>query len=414
MLRHILEGKNIVIGVTGGIAAYKMAEVVRLLVKQGAHVQVVMTAGATNFVSPLTFQTLSGRRVATSLFDLDEESRIGHIAIADEADAIMVAPATANVIGKLAAGIADDLLTTLLIATCSPICIAPAMNVKMLENKIVKKNLDRLRETGFQIAEPREGELACGYEGRGRLPEPGELVEELASLLVERDLEGWRLLVTAGPTWEPIDPVRHIANRSSGKMGYAIARAARRRGGGVILISGPSALCPPRGVETVRVSCAAEMRELVLARASGVDAVIMAAAVGDFRPARYSKVKIRRQRSLTLELKPNPDIIAEISKQRPRPVLVGFAAATGKLAQEAKVKLKQKGLDLIVANDVTKPGAGFDSDTNIVTIIGRAGKVERVPRKDKDEVADLILNRLVKLPRRDKVEASVPASRSSS
>lgn len=398
MLRHVFKNKNIIVGVSGGIAAYKAAELVRLLVKQEACVRVIMTAGARNFVGELTFQALSGNPVGTSVFDLAEEARIGHIALAESADAIVVAPATANIIAKLAVGIADDLLTTVIAATRAPVCVAPAMNVHMLEDRRVEANVARLRELGFRVVEPAEGDLACGYEGKGRLPEAAELLEEVAGTLQPDDLASRRILVTAGPTWEALDPVRYIANRSSGKMGFAVARAARRRGAEVDLVSGPTTLPVPRGVNLTRVLSAEEMRRAVLAFAPRADAIIMAAAVGDFRVAKPRGSKIRRLGSgLSLRLEPNPDILGELGGAHRSSVLVGFAAETGSVDERAKEKLERKGVDMIVANDVSQPGAGFDSDTNIVTIIERGAKPRRLPKKDKDEIADILLDRLVRL-----------------
>jgi len=398
MLRHVFKGKNIIVGVSGGIAAYKAAELVRLLVKEEASVRVIMTAGARNFMGELTFQALSGNPVGTSVFDPAEEARIGHIALAERADAVVVAPATANLIAKLAVGLADDLLTTVIAATKAPVCVAPAMNLHMLEDRRVEANVRRLREFGFRVIEPAEGDLACGYEGRGRLPEPTELLEEVASALQPDDLAGKRILVTAGPTWERLDPVRYIANRSSGKMGFAIARAAKRRGAEVDLVSGPTALPVPRGVNFTKVISAEEMRRAVLAFAPRADAIIMAAAVGDFRVAKPRTAKIRRIGSgLSLRLEPNPDILGELGGAHRSSVLIGFAAETGSVEERAKEKLERKGLDMIVANDVSQPGAGFDSDTNIVTIIERGAKPQRLPKKDKDEIADILLDRLVKL-----------------
>ncbi len=390
-----MRGKTIVVGVSGGIAAYKACEAVRLLVQAGATVQVVLTRAAEEFVTPLTLQTLSGRPVARRTFDLTEESEIGHIRIADAADALLIAPATANVIAKLATGIADDLLTTVVLATRAPVLVAPAMNVHMWENATVQANVARLREAGHVVIEPASGALACGYEGAGRLPEPDVLVEEVAVAVTEKTLAGRRVLVTAGPTWEALDPVRHVANRSSGKMGFAIARAARRRGARVTLVTGPTALADLRGVECLHVTSAREMEKAALQHAAAADCVVMAAAVGDYRPLEAARHKIKRGRGdLEIRLTPNPDILAKIGALPGQRVLVGFAAETRDLVANARRKLQAKGVHLMVANDVTAPDAGFDVDTNIVTLIDRSGRVERFEKMSKDEVAGVILDRV--------------------
>jgi len=390
-----MRGKTIVVGVSGGIAAYKACEAVRLLVQAGATVQVVLTRAAEEFVTPLTLQALSGRPVARRTFDLTEESEIGHIRIADTADALLIAPATANVIAKLATGIADDLLTTVVLATRAPVLVAPAMNVHMWENATVQANVARLRDAGHVVIEPASGALACGYEGAGRLPEPDVLVEEVAVAVTEKTLAGRRVLVTAGPTWEALDPVRHVANRSSGKMGFAVARAARRRGARVTLVTGPTALADLRGVECVHVTSAREMEKAALHHAAAADCVVMAAAVGDYRPLEAARHKIKRGRGdLEIRLTPNPDILAKIGALPGQRVLVGFAAETRDLVANARRKLQAKGVHLMVANDVTAPDAGFDVDTNIVTLIDRSGRVERFEKMSKDEVAGVILDRV--------------------
>ena len=401
-----LAGKTIVVGITGGIAAYKMCETVRLLVQAQAAVRVVLSHGGEAFVTPLTLQTLSGNPVARQTFDLTAESEIGHIRLADEADALLIAPATANVIGKLANGIADDLLTTLALATRAPILIAPAMNVHMWENPLVQQNLDRLRTLGRQVIPPAEGALACGYEGAGRLPEPASLVEEVAAAVTSPDLAGLRVLVTAGPTWERLDPVRHVANRSSGRMGYAVARMARRRGAAVTLVSGPTALAAPRGLDVVRVTTAEEMEHAVLRHAVHADVVVMAAAVGDYRPADAASHKLRRRRGeLTLRLMPNPDILARVSRLPGSRFLVGFAAETREVVASARRKLQAKGVHLMVANDVTAEGAGFDVDTNVVTLVERSGRILALEKMSKDDVANIILDRVrdLRAPRRPAV-----------
>jgi phosphopantothenoylcysteine decarboxylase / phosphopantothenate---cysteine ligase len=395
-------GKNqpptLVLGVTGGIACYKAVELVRLLVKDGFVVQVIMTRGAMEFVTPLTFQTLSGRPVASETFNLTQESEIGHIRLADTADLFVIAPATANVIGKIAAGIADDLLTTVLMATKAPVLLAPAMNIHMYENPILQENVRKLRRLGYYFMEPAEGYLACGYEGKGRLPEPEKILEEVHRLLKKKDLVGEKLLITAGPNQEPLDPVRYLSNRSSGKMGYALARAAIRRGAEVALISGPTTLEPPAGARLIPVTTAAEMRHAVLNEFPRCTAVIMAAAVTDYRPADFASKKMKRgQGSIELRLEPNPDILKEIGSQKNGKMLVGFAAETDELVANAKKKLKDKNLDMIVANDVTGAGAGFDVDTNVVTILDRGGGVRALPLMSKDELAEQIFDYLLAL-----------------
>jgi phosphopantothenoylcysteine decarboxylase/phosphopantothenate--cysteine ligase len=392
--------KHVILGVTGGIACYKAVELVRLLVKEEYTVQVIMTRGAMEFVTPLTFQTLSARPVATDTFDLTQESEIGHIDLADSADIFVIAPATANVIGKIAAGIADDLLTTVLMATQAPVLIAPAMNIHMYENPILQENLRKLRRVGYRILEPAEGYLACGYEGKGRLPDPESILEQIRWLLKKKDLAGEKLLITAGPSREPLDPVRYISNRSSGKMGYALARAAVQRGAEVVLISGPTALEPPAGVKLTPVNTAAEMRQAILNEFATCTAVIMAAAVADYHPVEFSPEKIKRGKGpLDVRLEPNPDILKELSQRKDRKLLVGFAAETGNLDDNAEKKLHEKNLDMIVANDVTKEGSGFDGDTNIVTIFDRRGASRSLPLMSKDKVAEQIFDHLLTLKR---------------
>ena len=392
--------KNVVLGVSGGIACYKAVELVRLLVKEQYTVQVIMTRGAMQFVTPLTFQTLSARPVATDTFNLTQESEIGHINLADSADIFVVAPATANVIGKIAAGIADDLLSTVLMATQAPVLIAPAMNIHMYENPILQENLLKLRRIGYEILEPDEGYLACGYEGKGRLPDPEAILEQIRLQLKKKDLAGEKLIVTAGPSREPLDPIRYISNRSSGKMGYALARAAARRGAEVVLISGPTALAPPPGVKVTAVNTAAEMRRAILEEYAACTAVIMAAAVADYHPAEFSADKIKRGKGpLDVRLEPNPDILKELGRRKDGKLLIGFAAETGNLDANAEKKLREKNLDMIVANDVTKQGSGFDGDTNIATIIDRRGATHSLPLMSKDELADQIFDHLLTLRR---------------
>jgi len=393
-----LSGKTIVLGVTGGIAAYKTPDLVRVLTRAGATVRTILTRAAEEFVTPLTLQTVSGQPVSRALFDLTEESRIGHIQLADTADALVIAPATANVIAKLAMGLADDLLTTDALATCAPVLICPAMNVHMWEHPTVRANLAAVRDAGRIVLEPDSGFLACGYTGAGRLPDPKVIAEEIEGLITAKDLQGVRVVVSAGPTWEALDPIRHLANRSSGKMGYALARIARRRGACVTLVSGPTAMTSPRGIEVVPVVSAREMEAAVMRHAATADVVVMAAAVGDFRPSEAARHKIKRGRAdLQLRLVPNTDILAKLGTLRGSKILVGFAAETRDLVANARRKLQAKGVHLMVANDVTSDGAGFDVDTNIVTLIERTGRVERLDKMSKDDVATAIFDRVVNL-----------------
>ncbi|MBI2088671.1 MAG: bifunctional phosphopantothenoylcysteine decarboxylase/phosphopantothenate--cysteine ligase CoaBC [Deltaproteobacteria bacterium] len=392
------ERPTIALGVTGGIACYKAVELVRLLVKEGFAVQVVMTREAMEFVTPLTFQTLSGRPVATETFSLTQESEIGHIRVADEAKLFVIAPATANIIGKIAAGIADDLLTTVLMATRAPVLIAPSMNVHMYEHPILQDNIRKLKGLGYHFMEPAEGYLACGYEGKGRLPEPEDIVEEIRRRLKKKDLIDEKLLITAGPNQEPLDPVRFISNRSSGKMGYALARIGLRRGAQVTLISGPTALPPPPGVCLVRATTAAEMREAVLQEFPQATAVLMAAAVADYHPEQPIGRKLKRAAGpIVLKLKPNPDILRELGARKNGRILIGFAAETEELVANARKKLREKNLDLIVANDVTQEGSGFESDTNVATLLDRRGTVRSLPLMSKEDLAERIFDYLLML-----------------
>jgi phosphopantothenoylcysteine decarboxylase/phosphopantothenate--cysteine ligase len=421
-----LEGRRAVLGVGGGIAAYKAAEIVRLLAKPpeeggegAAEVRVVMTEAATRFVTPLTFQTLSGHPVGTTLWDLTAESEIGHVALAQRADLVVVAPATADLIGRYAGGLADDLLTTVLLATTAPVAVAPAMNPAMWRHPAVEANVAVLRQRGVAVIDPVEGPLASRAEvaaGPGRMAEPAAVVEALGDLLAPKDLAGLPVLVTAGPTREALDPVRFLTNRSSGRMGCAIARAARRRGARVTLVAGPLEVPEPGGVEVVRVETAAEMAEAVLGRAADAAVVVMAAAVADYRPVRPEAQKVKKQagqEGWQVELVRNLDILAELGRRRREgqgagrrgPVLVGFAAETADLVHHAREKLVAKGADLIVANDVTAPGSGFGAETNQVVLVsgagGGAGGLDVRPLLPKSEVADAILDRV-----RDLVAAS--------
>jgi phosphopantothenoylcysteine decarboxylase/phosphopantothenate--cysteine ligase len=388
----------IILGVTGGIACYKAVELVRLLVKADFKVRVIMTRGAMEFVTPLTFQTLSGHPVATETFDLTQESEIGHINLADNADLFVIAPATANVIGKIASGIADDLLTTVLMATQAPVLISPAMNIHMYENPILQENLRKLRRIGYHIMEPADGYLACGYEGKGRLPDPEKILEEIEGLLKKKDLSGEKLLITAGPNREPLDPVRYISNRSSGKMGYALARAAVRRGAEVALVSGPTALEPPVGVRLIAVITAADMHEAILKEYGQCTAVIMAAAVSDYHAASVAEKKIKRGKGpIELRLEPNPDILKELGQNKHGKWLIGFAAETEDLTANAQTKMREKNLDIVIANNVAETGSGFDGDTNIATIVDRTGVTRALPMMSKDDLADRIYDHFLAL-----------------
>jgi phosphopantothenoylcysteine decarboxylase/phosphopantothenate--cysteine ligase len=394
-----LQGKEIVLGVTGSIAAYKAVELLRELVKAGASVKVVMTQSAQRFVAPLTFATLSRQEVMTDLFTLDYDAKIRHIAATEGADLLLVAPATANVIGKFARGLADDLLTNLFLASTRPVLLAPAMDADMYRHPAVQENLERLRAWGVRIVGPAEGELASGIWGPGRLAETQEILKAVTEILQPmNDLAGEVVLVTAGPTHEPIDPVRYLTNRSSGKMGYALAQEAADRGAQTILVSGPTALTAPRGVEVIHVETAQQMRAAILDHLPKATVVIKAAAVSDYRFSKPSKSKLKKsETSHTLELVPNPDILKEIGAQKGARIVVGFAAETGDLLRQAERKLKEKNLDLIVANDVTWEGAGFSHDTNHVIMIDLYGEIEEVPLSPKRQVARRILDRVVHL-----------------
>ena len=398
----MLSGKCVVVGVTGGIAAYNTCEVVSRLKKLHADVRVIMTKNATEFVSPLTFQSLSHNPVSVDTFANIQTWEIEHIALAQRADVFVIAPATANIIGKLACGIADDMLSTTVMATHAPVLIAPAMNTAMLENAATQQNMRTLSERGMRFIAPGTGMLACGTSGAGRMSEPSQIVDEIVRTLRPReDFAGLSVVVTAGPTAEPLDPVRYITNRSSGKMGYAIAEAAHARGAHVTLISGPTAIQPPKGVDVVRIGTTQELYDAVLGHADA-DVVIQAAAPADYRAREISPTKIKRTGdSLMIELVPNPDIAAALGvRKHPGQTLVGFAAETNNVIENAQGKLKRKSLDLIVANDVTRAGAGFDVDTNIVTLIDGEGMKE-LPMMTKREVADGILDRVAELRARN-------------
>jgi len=395
----MLKGKEIVLGVTGGIAAYKAAEFVRLLVKREASVHVVMTRNAQEFVTPLTFQTLSGNPVTTDSFKFVDETKIGHIALADLAEMIVILPATANIIGKIANGIADDFLSTMVMASRAPVLFVPSMNVNMWESKALQRNIETLAERGFHFIDPGEGELACGWYGKGRLADLEEVMEKMEDLFAPKDLKGERILVTGGPTQEPIDPVRFITNRSSGKMGYALAKVARRRGAEVFLVTGPTSFpIPRRDIEMVPVRTAEEMREAVLARTETCSVVIKAAAVSDYRPRVVSEKKLKKgEPYLSLELERTIDILGEIGKKKGNRILVGFAAETNDLVKNGRKKLLEKNLDFIVVNDVTRSDAGFGVDTNQVKILHSSGETTDLPLRSKEEVAEKILDEVLRI-----------------
>jgi phosphopantothenoylcysteine decarboxylase / phosphopantothenate---cysteine ligase len=396
---------RITLGVTGGVAAYKAAELVRLLQQDGFTVQVVMTRGAREFITPLTFAALSGQKVITDLFgdssggEANLESAIEHIAVAQRTDLLLVAPATADILAKFARGIADDFLTTLYLASTAPVVMAPAMNVNMWNHAATQENVAMLRAGGVTIVDPAEGYLACGMTGAGRLAGQAEIVAAVREVLkAVRDLTGETVLVTAGPTCEDLDPVRYLTNRSSGKMGYAVAEAAARRGAKVILISGPVSLETPAGVERIDVRTAKEMYFAVLDRAEGASIAILAAAVADYRPVEQHAEKIKKSNAaLTISLEPTTDILADVAKNKGQKIVVGFAAETDRVAENARKKLSAKNADLIVANDVTAEGAGFDQDTNIVTLFSRDGRDLALPKLSKSEVAQRILDEVIRL-----------------
>ncbi len=408
-----LSGKQIVLGVTGSIAAYKAVLLLRELTARGAEVTVVMSANAEHFVGALTFRTLSGRPVLSSLFDPQSEEAVEHVALAERADAFVVAPATANLLAKAAHGIADDFLTTLLLATRCPVLMAPAMDGGMWDHVAVQANVETLRERGITVLEPEAGALASGLSGRGRLPEVPTLVEAVERALTpQRDLAGERVLVTSGPTREPIDPVRYLSNRSSGKMGHAVASAALRRGAEVVLISGPTTLQPPPGAVYVPVQTAEEMREASLQHLASASVVIKAAAVADYRVERPSATKIKsggKDEGLTLSLVANPDILKELAQRKGGAFLVGFAAETNDVRKHAADKLRAKGVDLLVVNDVSQEGIGFDAEDNQVLLLDRWGGTLELPRMSKLEVAHAILDRVLALRSTPKTRRAQPS-----
>lgn len=393
---------RIALGVTGGIAAYKAAEILRLLQDRGVRAQVIMTRAAQEFVKPLTFAALSGEKVITSMFGADADqpnvdSAIEHIAVAESVQALLVAPATADILAKFAHGIADDFLTTFFLATTAPVVVAPAMNVNMWNHAATQANLEILRRRGVRIVEPGSGYLACGMVGAGRLAENETIVEAVLDVLqTTKDLAGETILITAGPTREPIDPVRYISNRSSGKMGYALAEVSARRGAKVILVSGPTVLTPPANLEVVNVETAAQMRDAVLARRDEATVIIKAAAVADYTPAKPQGKKMKQHDAFALDLTPTDDIVTLLANRRDDQLLIGFAAETDNVLEHARAKLLKKKMDAIVANDVSHQGIGFDSDLNAVTIITPAEVIE-VPTATKREVAGRVLDAVKRL-----------------
>jgi phosphopantothenoylcysteine decarboxylase/phosphopantothenate--cysteine ligase len=410
---------RITLGVTGGVAAYKAAELVRRLQQDGFSVQVVMTRSAREFVTPLTFAALSGQKVITDLFgdssggEANLESAIEHIAVAQRTDLLLVAPATADIIASFARGIADDFLTTLYLASTAPVVVAPAMNVNMWNHAATQENIETLRARGVIVVDPDEGYLACGMIGAGRLAGQEQIVAAVRKTMkAQRDLEGETVLITAGPTCEDLDPVRYITNRSSGKMGYAVADAAARRGAKVILVSGPTNLETPAGVERIDVRSANEMHRAVMDRVAAASTAILAAAVADYRPVEQHAEKIKRaDSSLTVSFEPTPDILADVAKNKGQKIVAGFAAETDHVAENARKKLLAKNADLIVANDVTAEGAGFDHDTNIVTLFSRDGRDLALPKMSKSEVAQRILDEVLRL--RAVLHGAAAAKRSS-
>jgi len=401
---------RIALGVTGGVAAYKAAELVRRLQQEKLDVQVVMTRAAQEFVTPLTFAALTGQKVITDLFSAvgaapaNVESAIEHIAVAQRIDLLLVAPATADILGKFAHGIAEDFLSTLYLATKAPVVVAPAMNVNMWDHPATQENLKLLRARGVHVVDPDEGYLACGMTGAGRLAATETIAKKVCEVLgLRRDFAGQTVLVSAGPTCEDIDPVRFLTNRSSGKMGYALAEAAHRRGAHVVLVSGPSELQIPEGVDWIPVRATEQMHRTVLERAREANVAIMAAAVSDYRPASAQDTKIKRgEGRFMLELEPTPDILAELGREKGNRVLVGFAAETDRVAENARGKLSRKGADMIVANDVTQEGAGFDTDTNIVTLYLRDGREIPQPKMSKLDVANRILDQVLEIQKQSK------------
>ena len=392
----MIKNKSVVLGVTGGVAAYKAVDLASRLARQGARVNVIMTRSAQEFVGPMSFRAITGQPVVTDMFDVNSEFSAAHIALAARADVVVIAPATANIMAKLACGIADDMLSTTVLATRAPVIIAPAMHANMYENQVTQENVAKLKARGFTFVGPVYGLLTGDAKGLGRFADVEDIIGTVRQVLGRSaDLAGRRIVVSAGGTREPIDPARHMSNRSSGKMGHAVAEAARDRGAQVVLVTAPTALRPPAGVEVVQVETTIEMRDAVVQAAATADALIMAAAPADFRPASRAESKIKRtSERITLELVENPDILAEVTANCIR---VGFAAESDHIVENAAKKAKKKNLDLIAANDITATDSGFDVDTNKVTLIDREGKVEELPLLSKYEVANRILDRVAAL-----------------
>jgi phosphopantothenoylcysteine decarboxylase/phosphopantothenate--cysteine ligase len=397
-MKRIIDSKNIVLGVSGGIAAYKSVELLRLLVKGGANVRVIMTKYAQAFVGALTFKALSGQTVCTDLFEKSNDASIRHIDWAEQADAVVIAPATANIIGKLANGIADDALSTFMMAVTCPVVICPSMNTHMFESNAVQRNIEILRSDGYFVINPESGILACGTTGPGRLPEPCDILDRTVFFLTPKDLKDKKILVTAGPTREPIDPVRFVSNPSSGKMGFAVARAAEYRGGKVTLITGPTNLLDPNNVAVIRVNTAKEMALAVFENMENSDIIIKTAAVSDYRPKDHAEQKLKKKEDeLVLSLEKTQDILKEIGRNKNERILVGFAAETERLEHHAEQKLTEKNLDIIVGNIVGHPDSGFGADTNRVTLFYRDGTKENLPKLPKDDVANILLDRILKI-----------------
>jgi len=397
-MKSIIDSKNIVLGVSGGIAAYKSVELLRLFVKEGANVRVIMTKYAQAFVGALTFEALSGQGVCTDLFKKSDDASIRHIDWAEQADAVVIAPATANIIGKLANGIADDALSTFMMAVTCPVVLCPSMNTHMFESNAVQRNLEILRSDGYFIIDPESGSLACGTTGPGRLPEPHDILDRTIFYLTPKDLKDKKILVTAGPTREPIDPVRFVSNPSSGKMGFAVARAAEYRGGKVTLITGPTNLLDPNNVAVIRVNTAKEMALAVFENIKHSDIIIKTAAVSDYRPKDHAEQKLKKKKDeLVLSLERTQDILKEIGRNKKEQILVGFAAETERLEQHAEQKLAKKNLDIIVGNIVGHPDSGFGADTNKVTLFYKDGTKENLPEMPKNNVANLLMDRILKI-----------------
>ena len=397
----MLKNKTVVIGVSGGIAVYKACDIVSRLKKLNANVHVIMTNNATEFVTPLTFQSLSQNYVVNDMFEEPKTWDVEHISLAKKADVFLIAPATANVIGKIANGICDDMLTTTVMATTGKVLIAPAMNTNMYRNPILQRNITILKELGYNFVNPESGRLACGDVGEGKLAQPEVIVNEVVNLLTdkEKDLQGQKIMITAGPTVESIDPVRYLTNRSTGKMGYAIAKQAANRGAEVTLVSGPTNIAPPSNIKKlIKIESAKEMYNAIIENFDDNQVIIKSAAVADYKPKTYSDKKIKKNDDdLVIKLDRNKDIAYELGKIKKDKILVGFAAETNDIIENAKGKIQKKNFDFIVANDLTEEGAGFGTDTNIVKIIDKEGNINKYPQMKKDEVANVILDKVKSL-----------------